>query len=251
MTLPAAPPAQTKLTVQVGDAGWPAYAVQTGLNGVGESPALAADGAFGPATEAALLRFQRAHGLYPDAVAGPATQGKVVSLTSAACESAVASPIGYARGLTLNEGGGLITTVNWAIAGGVDCGDVQLRCLGPPFDQAKLALAFNPRRALLAALASFLDRRDLFLGSAYGWSKGNRERAGRCAALAHNWPAGADGQAHNGHVGDPNGAASWVPPGVRFPDGTPVTTKQGWADFYALGGPHGPGRVTRFITDWR
>ncbi len=55
-------------------AGWVAY---------GEN--LALDGAFGPATTAALKRFQGAYGLVADGIAGPATYSKIYELQDDDC----------------------------------------------------------------------------------------------------------------------------------------------------------------------
>jgi zinc D-Ala-D-Ala carboxypeptidase len=46
---------------------------------------IAIDGSFGPATQAALQRFQSAYGLTADGVAGPATYSKIYSLQDADC----------------------------------------------------------------------------------------------------------------------------------------------------------------------
>ncbi|THA26432.1 peptidase M15 [Streptomyces sp. RKND-216] len=46
---------------------------------------IAIDGAFGPATEAALKRFQSAYGLSADGVAGPNTYSKIYSLQDGDC----------------------------------------------------------------------------------------------------------------------------------------------------------------------
>jgi zinc D-Ala-D-Ala carboxypeptidase len=49
---------------------------------------IAIDGAFGPATEAALKRFQSAYGLSADGVAGPNTYSKIYALQDADCSPA-------------------------------------------------------------------------------------------------------------------------------------------------------------------
>jgi zinc D-Ala-D-Ala carboxypeptidase len=65
----------TQLQIRV--AGYPGY------GGV-----LAIDGAYGPATKAAVTRFQQAYGLAADGVAGPQTFNKIYSIQSADCSPA-------------------------------------------------------------------------------------------------------------------------------------------------------------------
>ncbi|WP_213455964.1 D-Ala-D-Ala carboxypeptidase family metallohydrolase [Rhizomonospora bruguierae] len=51
----------------------------------GSGAVLALDGAFGPATRSAVVRFQQAYGLAADGIAGPATFGKLYALQDDDC----------------------------------------------------------------------------------------------------------------------------------------------------------------------
>jgi zinc D-Ala-D-Ala carboxypeptidase len=75
--------------LQIRVAGYPAYGGH-----------LAADGAFGPATKAAVLRFQQAYGLGADGIAGSATFTKIYALQDDDC-----TPIHFTYG-ELDDGCG-------------------------------------------------------------------------------------------------------------------------------------------------
>jgi Putative peptidoglycan binding domain len=73
VSVPAPTPAQTPATVlSPGSSGPQVKRLQRALARLGYSPGRA-DGAYGPATENPLKRFQRANGLQPDGVLGPKT----------------------------------------------------------------------------------------------------------------------------------------------------------------------------------
>ena len=64
--------AEDRPTIRRGAAGNPIFLVKEIQRKLGFT-ARQVDGSFGPLTEAAMRRFQRAHGLVPDGIVGPRT----------------------------------------------------------------------------------------------------------------------------------------------------------------------------------
>ena len=252
MSLPAAPNKTIPSSTKQGDDGWPVYALQTGLNAVSFSSG-GADGAFGPMTDKAVRSFQDKYNLVVDGIAGSATQRRISILIDAETHSNHDSlPVGLLRGFAESEGGNNLGAVNWSVGGGVDCGVVQIRCYGPPFEQSAMKNAYDPAKAMEKVAVTFLGRTASMRTMAYAKQR-SLEFAMRCAALAWNWPYAAEQYAKFGSLGSSAGNnATWAVIGgnrVKFSDGAPVMTWQDWCQFYALGGKHGEGRVTRFV-EW-
>jgi hypothetical protein len=243
--LPGTPPsvAEANAPLREGSAGWPVFALQGALGCAGIH--IAKDGGFGPKTKKAVEKFQRGEKIAVDGVVGPMTQRHLVSYVCRLIEHEVPDlPSGLAAAMAAGEGGNMLAAVNWSVPGGVDCGLFQLRVY-TPYGEDAMRLAFSPLRAGAKAMKDFGARRASFLKRP--WVNGNVARAGRCALLAHNWPAGADAYSRYGHVSCTTCLASWVPVGVKFPDGHPVRTQEEWAQFYAMSGPHGSGPIASAV----
>lgn len=231
MSLPASPPKFSSWSAMVtsirhGEDGWRAYALQ---KGIGATP----DGAFGPKTLTALKNFQAAEGLVADGIAGPVTQGKILEVAEAGSLKRYHTlQKGVLKGFAEAEGAGLLAATNWGVPGGVDCGPVQIRVDGPPFDKDALMRAFGPRESFDYAAHRLVATRNNFM------SRNNSltlRRATELAVLSHNWPAGADQIVRYGHLLSPNRIATWAPK----PDGG-FYTYQEWAEVY-------PERVLKYV----
>lgn len=268
MTLPSTPPryagwAELVAPIRPGETGWRAFALQKAVNSVRQAAIeagqiggwkrLEPDGIFGPATGTALKAFQLAGGLTADAIAGAVTQGALLShLGHRTHELAPALPDGLMRGFAEAEGANVLAATNWSVPGGVDCGPMQIRVPGPPYDAKRMQGAFDPLNAMLQSATTLLGRATTFNTAAWVSKQGRRRKEWslRLAALAHNWPAGAAAIARDGSVPHPTERATWAPASAKFPDGTPVRTHAEWCQFYALGGPHGEGSVTKYVSSW-
>lgn len=257
--LPDQPNRTRPVSIKFGSAGWPVFGLQVGLNRFGAT--LAADGGFGRLTEIALKDFQAKQGLTADGIAGPATQRVMASRIASRVDSAMTTlPDGLALSLIEGESGYYLGAVNWNVGGGVDCGLVQRRVYGPPYDVEALVHAYHPQESVREALEELKARAATFLSSAWvarPLSTGIRsERAIRCALMAHNWPVGASDIARTGKCDRPDSPCTWVERNadgtskVRFPDGVRVETRWQWCQFYAMGSTHGLARMAQYVTRW-
>lgn len=240
MSLPSSPPrysswSQIVSSIKEGETGWRAFALQSALRAVGRS--LAADGDFGPRTLSQLKTFQKNNDLTADGVAGPKTQARLLSRVSHIVhDNHPRLPDGILRGFAEAEGANVLAATNWFTpAGGkpgVDCGPVQWRRYGPPFDQGELKGAFDPLSAFRYASKVLLDRIDDY----------NRRRPSlsdamvlRIAVLAHNAPFMAEQVVRNGRLSTPNALATWT----TKPGGGHYTHAE-WMQVY-------PDRVMKYV----
>jgi hypothetical protein len=213
--LPKLPPryaswAEMLRAIQLGDTGWPVYALQVGLNSVGRS--LDADGSFGARTERAVTGFQAAHHLAADGEAGARTQSALIEqISHKVHEAEPLLPDGLLRGFAETEGANLLAATNWFTPPGgdpgCDCGVVQWRQYGPPFDPLRLKQAFNAEVSFRYASRTLLDRM-----ADYGHRRpGLLHRVLlRTAVLAHNAPFLAEQIVRNGKLSTPNAPAAWT-----------------------------------------
>ena len=252
MSLPSSPPtvSQVNAPLKQGSTGWPVFALQSGLNAIRDAT-LKPDGDFGPATKETLESAQDAWGLTPDGIAGPGTREALSESICAKADRNTDAPEGLLSNFARGEGGNNPAAVNWSVGGGVDCGLFQFRVYGPPYGLAALKAAFSPYKSALMAEQDFTQRQRSYLGAA--WVGQNKERAGRCAVMAHNWPAGALKIAYTGKCSSPYDRCTWLPRDgrgvslVKFPDGTRVETRWQWCQFYGLGSLHGEAVMCRDV----
>lgn len=227
-------PKTTKTLFQHGDNHIGVWALQRFFNKI-DYTHVAEDGDFGPITEKAVKRYQRATDAKIDGIVGPQTQERIVRSCIVRTLHGTELPRGLAEGLIAGESGRLLAAVNWTVTGGVDCGLTQQRVYGPPFTSDEIAKAFDPIRNVADAVASLYEQYILFIQQPYVKSRSDqREYAWRLAALAHNWPWGAQ-ELSKGHQLSTTREASWVPSNVTFDDGSRVRTWSDWSKFYAIG----------------
>jgi hypothetical protein len=167
------------------------------------------------------------------------TQGKLIEQISRKVHLLQTElPDGLLQGFAEAEGANILAATNWFTPTGgrqgVDCGVVQWRQYGPPFEQNGLKAAFNCARSFVHASQTLLER----------ISDYHRRRPSlnpamllRLAVLAHNAPFLAEQYVRNGKLSTPMALATW-------------TTKPGgghWTHAEWLG--QYPDRVMKYVTE--
>lgn len=203
--------------IRRGNVGWRPWCVQMVLALESDLKArlLAAGGihgTFGKTTEACAREWQARHNLVSDGIIGPLTQQEMLRRTEDVIHDELAElPVGILRGFSIAEGGGILAATNWYTPpggkSGVDCGCVQWRVYGPPFEMEDLQSAFNPLTAyryagtlLLQRITDFRRRRPSL----------SFDMALRLAILAHNAPFLSDQYVRNGKLTTPKADAGWT-----------------------------------------
>ena len=251
-------PPSIPFTLKRGNNGIHVWSLQKALTARGV--AVGWDGDFGPATEKAVIAWQKAKGLTADGIAGPMTQRSLISATVDARDAQAPRPpakllYGFAEG----EGGWYLAAVNWSVAGGVDCGAFQRRVYDEDYgNDAVIERAFNTSYQCDLLADALVERFQAFLPRA-GTKDGTgglsaNEKAWRLAALNHNYPSGADTlsktpvKSLSSYWTTPQAWVSNV--GYKFPDGRAVRTPLDWCELYAgvLGGYKG--NITKYVVDW-
>lgn len=253
MGLFSTPPSTTIYEYKKGDPdGVGVGALQMAINERGYSLPLEIDGNFGDSTDIAVRWFQTSRELFVDGVAGLKTQTKLADEFGRLAKKSLNLPSGLIYGLVEAEAGFRIGAVNWSQPGGVDCGYVQRRVYGPPWDEDLVKDAFNANLQINKFAATtkeqYLKFRDSHRYPAVATKPNPEEYAWRLACLHHNWPYAADRLAKGYQLSASAPSDPWWPTGVKFDDGELVKTYRDWAAFYAMGSKlhNHDGRVVRY-----
>lgn len=253
MGLFSAPPSKTIYEFKKGDPdSIGVAALQMALNARGYPEPIFVDGNFGDVTDAAVRWFQQSRDLYVDGVAGLKTQTKLADEFGRLAKKELSLPSGLIYGLVEAEAGFRIAAVNWSQPGGVDCGYVQRRVYGPPWDEELVQDAFDPSLQINKFAKTTRDQYIKFSDATRFPAVANKpnptEYAWRLACLHHNWPYAADRLAKGFQLSAIEPSDPWWADGVKFDDGQLVKTYRDWAAFYAMGSKvHShKGRVVRY-----
>jgi len=184
---------------------------------------IAVDGDFGPATDARVREYQRAHALVEDGIAGGATQTLMCKKLSAAAADASGLPAGFLPSLIVNESGFYLAAVSRHPSdAGLDVGAYQRSSGHSPGDQTFYAAAYDVGSSATVAAHAAKKLHDDTYSAPVASSRYYTELAGgnadkfawQMAALNHNWPAAAasipkNGYATSGVSGD-DSPSEWV-----------------------------------------
>lgn len=181
-------------------------------------PGLAVDGVFADLTEAAVLEWQRAHGLIDDGIAGLATQQSIIQTKARRPEKEKRLPSRLLKSIAANESGFALAAAGPHLGDeGWDVG-AFCRSSGSLFpDQPFLRSAYHVGESskwTAHHVRQTYDNLPSPVASRYltELAQGDAERfRWQLAILAHNWPAAALNIAKNGSATpDDDAAASWI-----------------------------------------
>lgn len=230
MTLPAQPPiytswAQVVAPIKPGEGtyasgpSWRVWALQKALQEVGRTSVID-DGVYEPGrgTEKAVRGFQENNGLIVDGWAGVATQNALLRKIGGRLDYAE-FPSGVLVGICLKETSGLLAPTNdWDPSltdVGTDCGSMQWRVKGPPYDMDALRAAFDPLPSFTRAAED--DEKGLI----YRINRLNLRQPNlsdetvlRASILAHNAPFLYEQFVKYGKLSTPNAEATWTNDGA-------------------------------------
>lgn len=173
------PTASNWKTFKKGDKGWEVWAFQLNLP-------TAADGDFGPLTDAAVKKFQKDWHLFVDGIAGPATQQRLSVVNSHDSARKYKLPVGLLQGLVEGESGNYVACVSGQTSDlGRDYGAYQIHLTSP--SQSALEDAFNIFKASDRSAKVLKTQHDIYLKR-----RQSERRAWELAVLYHNWPYASD-----------------------------------------------------------
>jgi hypothetical protein len=172
-------------------------------------PKVTVDGDFGDKTDAAVRNFQVKHSLFVDGIAGPTTQGKIVTTRSSAASTKYSLPTGLLRSLATNESGLILGAFSqhpsdW----GYDIGAYQLS-IGPSGldpTQANFQFGYDVDRMAEYVASNTSVKHNSFqnaVSSQYlsDLADGNQDKfAWQLAINDHNWPFASANIHDHGHI---------------------------------------------------
>jgi hypothetical protein len=227
MTLPVAPHittswAQVVAPIKPGEKNsWRVFALQSALKYRDYDVVVDGDYDPGMGTEKAVRRFQRVNNLVEDGIVGLVTQRQLLKKVEARVDSVVvvdelpSAPRGLVFGLMMKETSGLLAPTNDFDPSpsdiGTDCGCLQWRVPGPPYDLEKLKSAFDPAAAIIRAL---YDNDKGLLPRFVRVTKAQPQipliTRWRAAIIAHNAPFLYEQIVRSGRLTTPDRIAGWT-----------------------------------------
>jgi hypothetical protein len=199
---------------------WRVYAVQRAL--ITRGYTVLSDGDYDPGrgTEKAVRRFQEINRLTVDGIVGPVTQRALLSKVEKVVDERYPNlPNGIVFGLIMKETSGLIAPTNDFDPSpkdvGTDCGCMQWRIKGPPYDFEALKAAFDPELVMERAIV------DPDKGLMPRFQRITRVRPTmplelrwRSVIVAHNAPFLYEQMVKYGRLQTPDAIATWTNNGL-------------------------------------